>query len=252
MKGKIEVFSKEVISIGRNLSNDLRFPASLTIVSRNHAQIMREGNRFRLMDKSANGTFVNGKRASEDTFLKDGDVIEFAPGGPKVSFLTEMNEEGVYEEEHEEITIFPQRASSGKLPERNAENAQYIQMPDTLKQSRQSIVVELSNQPVQASLVIQYGPSIRSYKELPITIGRHPKCNFVLDRPGILNEHVQILYANDRYWVKDLTGQNQVCVNGQPIGFQQPLSVNDTISFSATGPIFRFIGEGRLAEAEEG
>ena len=54
-------------------------------MSRKHAEIIREGNRFKLVDLSANGTFVNGKRVKE-VYLKDGDVLTFAEGGPKVSF----------------------------------------------------------------------------------------------------------------------------------------------------------------------
>jgi len=84
-----------------------------------------------------------------------------------------------------------------------------------------------------------------------VTIGRHQKCGFILDEPGILNEHVQIFYAQECYWVKDLTGQGQVRVNRQPIPFHAPLSLNDTISLGPKGPVFRVIGEGRLAEAVE-
>ena len=91
MKGEIQEFSKETISIGRHPSSDLRLPTDLTIISRKHAEIIREGNQFRLIDRSTNGTFVNGKKITE-TLLRDGDVLEFADGGPKVSFLTQMKE----------------------------------------------------------------------------------------------------------------------------------------------------------------
>ena len=91
LKGQIQEFSDPEIVIGRKPSCHLRFPVDLTIVSREHATIIREGNRFRVVDKSANGTFVNGKRIKE-AYLKDGDVMSFAEGGPKVSFLTQMRE----------------------------------------------------------------------------------------------------------------------------------------------------------------
>ena len=91
MKGQIQEFAEGSILIGRHPSCHVRFPADVTVLSRTHAEIVRDGNQFRLVDKSTNGTFVNGKRITE-TFLKSGDVIAFAEGGPKVSFLTEVKE----------------------------------------------------------------------------------------------------------------------------------------------------------------
>ena len=49
-------------------------------VSRLHAQIVREGNRFRIRDlRSKNGTFVNGSRVGEEgEWLRNGDRIELS------------------------------------------------------------------------------------------------------------------------------------------------------------------------------
>ena len=47
--------------------------------------ICREGNQFKLIDHSTNGTFVNGARV-KDVFLEQGDILIFAEGGPKVCF----------------------------------------------------------------------------------------------------------------------------------------------------------------------
>jgi len=92
LKGEIQEFIEPAISIGRHPSCQVRFPADLATVSRKHAEITREGNQFKVIDHSANGTFVNGKQVKE-SLLKDGDVLEFSKGGPKVSFLTQMKEE---------------------------------------------------------------------------------------------------------------------------------------------------------------
>lgn len=86
-KGQIQEFSEPEIRIGRKPSCHIQFPKDLNIVSRDHARIVREGNRFKLVDLSANGTFLNGAPVRE-TYLKEGDVLMFAEGGPKVSFLT--------------------------------------------------------------------------------------------------------------------------------------------------------------------
>jgi pSer/pThr/pTyr-binding forkhead associated (FHA) protein len=50
----------------------------------------KEGNRFKLINHSKNGTYFNGKRILE-AYLKDGDVLIFSQGGPRVRFLTEKN-----------------------------------------------------------------------------------------------------------------------------------------------------------------
>ena len=70
LKGEIQELAESQISIGRQPSCHVCFPAKLTIISREHASIVREGNRFKLVDHSANGTFVNGKPVKE-VYLKD-------------------------------------------------------------------------------------------------------------------------------------------------------------------------------------
>lgn len=49
-------------------------------VSRNHARIRREGERYILEDLgSRNGTLLNGRRITDQTVLADGDRIQVAP-----------------------------------------------------------------------------------------------------------------------------------------------------------------------------
>ncbi|RLC04506.1 MAG: hypothetical protein DRH34_03960, partial [Deltaproteobacteria bacterium] len=91
LKGEIQEFGSNEIIIGRHASCDLQFPQDLIVISRKHANIIREGNRFKIIDHSTNGTFVNGERITE-AYLKNGDVIFFTEGGPKVSFLTRVGE----------------------------------------------------------------------------------------------------------------------------------------------------------------
>lgn len=224
LSGKESGFYGASISIGRHPSCDLRFSADLTHISRQHAEIVREGNQFKLIDHSTNGTFVNGKKVKK-VFLKDGDVLMFGEVGPQVSFLTQM-EEGLVEKEAPPAK--PQRVSSERAE-----------------------IPEVSVQPVKASLIIQYGPTIRSFKELPITIGKSSKCEYPMDHPALSDQHAQIFFGQDQYRVKDLTGQQLVRINHQPVGFEAPLKPNDELALSPQGPVFRFFGEGRLGEIEE-
>ena len=110
----------------------------------------------------------------------------------------------------------------------------------------------MSVQKVQAPLVVQYGPTLRSFKELPVTIGKNPSCDLSLEHPQILDKHAQLFFDQGQYWVKDLTGRNLILIDGQPVNLQGQLNPNSTLSLSPQGPTFRFLGGGRLAEFEEG
>jgi pSer/pThr/pTyr-binding forkhead associated (FHA) protein len=103
---------------------------------------------------------------------------------------------------------------------------------------------------VQAPVVIQYGPTLQSFKEVPVTIGTSPRADFTIDHPAVLEQHGQIFFYQNQYWVKDLTGQNKLFINKLPIAVQAPLNVDDELALSPEGPFFRFLGGGRLAEVE--
>jgi pSer/pThr/pTyr-binding forkhead associated (FHA) protein len=239
MKGQIQTFAEGVITIGRHPSCKMRLPADLTTVSRQHAEIVREGNQFRLIDHSANGTFVNGKRASE-VVLKSGDVLEFSEQGPKVSFLAEIRESALEEETPAPSPPLPKAAEPTPIPP-----------PSPSPPKKTETVPPPLVQPVKAPLIIQYGPTLRSFRELPVTIGRSSPCQFILEHPALAVQHAQIFFAQDRYWVKDLTGLRVVQINRRPIGDQAPIESNDELALTSHGPYFKFLGGGRLAEIAE-
>ena len=247
LKGQIQEFSEPEIVIGRKPSCHLRFPVDFTIVSREHATIIREGNRFRVVDKSANGTFVNGKRIKE-AYLKDGDVMSFAEGGPKVSFLTQMREAPLAPPQPEQTP--PPRPEPRFPPEPEpAGTAEHDAPPPP--PPRPSAPKDIMVQAAQAPLVIQYGPTLKSFKEVPVTVGKSPRSGFVLDHPQVFDEHLIIFFHNNQYWVKDLTGKDLVQVNRRPISVQAPLTAQDELALTPRGPVFRFLGAGRFAEVEE-
>jgi pSer/pThr/pTyr-binding forkhead associated (FHA) protein len=270
LKGEIQEFTEGTVSIGRHSSCQVRFPADITSISRKHAEIIREGNQFKLIDHSTNGTFVNGKRGKKETFLKTGDVLIFSEGGPKVSFLTQIKEDQVesipsprqepvkepVREHVREPVIKPAKEpikESIKEPERKP-----VREPAPPLEEKQSIIQQVIKsrdeqyiRTVKVPLAIQYGPTLRSFKELPVTIGKSSKCGFTIDHPAILDEHVQIFFSQNQYWIKDLTGQNLIQINNQPISFQASLKIDDNISLSPRGPVLRFLGEGRFVEVVE-
>lgn len=107
-----------------------------------------------------------------------------------------------------------------------------------------------SPQKVQVPLVIQFGPTLRSFKELPIEVGKGPTSDFTLEHEAIADRHAQFFFTQGQYYIKDLTGQNRILINGSPIELQVALNANDLVAFSAQGPVFRFLSGGRLVEVE--
>ncbi|MCX8117577.1 MAG: FHA domain-containing protein [Desulfobacterota bacterium] len=243
VNGKEAEFSSPSITIGRHPSSQLRFPGDLTYISRQHAEIVREGNQFKLIDHSTNGTYVNGKRVKE-IFLKDGDVLMFGEGGPQVSFLTRMAEGSL---ESEAVPVPPPRVTEkevGGEPPR-------IEKPSIPSPPPEPKISEVSPQVVKVPLIIQYGPTIRSFKQLPVTIGKGPACDYPLEHPALHDQHAQIFFSEGQYYVRDLTGQKLVHIDRRPIDFQAPLKASDELALTPQGPFFRFFGEGRLGEVEE-
>jgi pSer/pThr/pTyr-binding forkhead associated (FHA) protein len=246
LKGEIQEISEPEIVIGRFSTCQVQFPKELAIISRRHATIIREGNRFRLTDESANGTYLNGKRVSQ-AHLNDGDVIMFAKDGPKLSFLTKI-----------EQTVAPARTEHEKDPRPSTPSGVFPPLPERPPPSTPQKLDSHSSgsaasapQKTKAPLVIQYGPTLQSYNELPITLGSHTDCDFVMHHPAVLQRHAQIFFSEDNYWIKDLTGKQSVLINNTPIDSQAILRPDDVLTLGNRGPGFRFLGGGRLAEIEQ-
>ena len=221
LKGEIQEFTEKVLLIGRHHSCHVCFPKNLSIVSQHHALIVREGNQFKLIDQgSVNGTFLNGTLVHE-AYLKNGDVLTFAIGGPKVSFLTKIEESS----KQVETNALPSQA----LPERSSEKEQ------------------------KPPLVIQFGPTLNSARELPVTIGKQKleQSDVIISHPNVEDQHLRIFHHKNEYWVQDLTGKGLVLIDGAPVKDGVPLGDEDILSLSPHGPNFRYLGGGRLVEIEE-
>ena len=69
-----ETFEKNEISVGRVQGNDLVLPKGN--VSKHHARLLYREGRFIVTDlKSTNGTYVNGRKTSQATIVREGDKI---------------------------------------------------------------------------------------------------------------------------------------------------------------------------------
>ena len=240
LKGEIQELADPEIRMGRHPDCQVQFPKDVVTISRHHARIIREGNRFKLIDLSTNGSYVNGQRVSE-AYLKDGDVIMLAEGGPKISFLTQTGEQAV--------PSAP--AASAPTPQYSAPTPPPESIPKPQPTPPESNADQVIIESVKAPLAIQYGPALKSFHTLPVVLGRGPTCDFVINHPALMDKQAQIFFNQEQYWVKDLTGMGAVMLNGSPIQNQAPLAPDMQLALSPQGPKFRFLGGGRLAEIED-
>jgi len=252
LKGQIQEFSKPEIAIGRHPSCEVRFPADMKIVSRKHAQIIRVGNRFKLVDNSTNGTQVNGKPIKE-IFLNDGDVLTIAQGGAKLSFLTRISE-GAFKVEPQPPAEEPVPAAQAAPPKPSPlQTPAFPEAPSPPiidNKQQKPIAEEPPSAPVKAPLTILLGPTLRTFDTLPVSFGKDPGCEFVVAAHGLLSRQALIFFANNQYRVKDLTGQDLVKINNVPVKSGMTLNHDDALELSPDGPRFRFLAGGRLVEIE--
>ena len=250
LKGKIDSFTDTEITLGRHPSCHVTFPRELNYISRKHAQIIREGNRFKLIDLSANGTLLNGKPIKEK-FLNDGDVVFMTEAGPKFSFIKELsNETTDIPHPHNPLETRPFRPvethqppsptpSAPPAPEKTAHPVSSAPSPVSGKESIRGTV------PADQQLVIQYGLGIMSFKQFPIIMGSHPDCDLKLQEDNIYPKHAEITFADNAYIVNDLTGQGVVTLNGMP-AVKLSMKIGAILKISPSGPTFELVGKGRL------
>lgn len=258
LKGQIQDFTQFPVQIGRHSSCQVRFEKDLTTISRHHARIERQGNRFRIIDASTNGTYVNGKRIA-DVYLRDGDVITFAENGPKASFLTRIEAEkkpvppAPSVQPEPTAPVPPPISAPAPVPPPPAAPSTPPPPRPQSPEPRMTVGPDLEIPVIStnAPLVIQFGPTLQSYNLLPVSIGTDPACDFVIASNALAGRHVQIFFSDDAYYAKDLTGRSMVSINGRPVGTQSVLAQGAELSLSEQGPKFRFLGGGRLAEIQD-
>lgn len=76
------------IQMGRAADCEVRFDESFKTVSRHHAAIVREGDKWKLVHLSeSNSTFLNGQKIQHEWYLQNGDEIQLSINGPKLGFI---------------------------------------------------------------------------------------------------------------------------------------------------------------------
>jgi pilus assembly protein CpaF len=106
-----EAFDKNEINVGRVQGNDLMLPKGN--VSKHHARLLFRDGRFIVTDlKSTNGTYVNGRKISQATIVREGDKIYIG------DFVLRLETAGQGAAVGGEATYLPADDSQGSTPAR--------------------------------------------------------------------------------------------------------------------------------------
>lgn len=194
-------------TIGRSSSNDICIPEQH--VSRQHAVITYREGMFMINDlDSANGTFVNNEKISDEMPLMAGDEIRLYV--PTLQFLAA--DAGDYEEAEKTgtlITAVPSGASGGRLI--------------------------VTNGPREGDVYLLQLPEV--------TIGRatsNADWEIALLDPAVSRPHAKIVKMDDVWFLQDLGSSNGTLVNNNPVSEKgRALKDGDIITMGATMLLFR-------------
>ena len=76
------------IELGRDKNCGVRFDETFETVSRRHAAIVKDGDKWKLITLSnTNSTFINGQKIDNEWYLQNGDEIQLSVNGPKLGFI---------------------------------------------------------------------------------------------------------------------------------------------------------------------
>lgn len=122
--------------------------------------------------------------------------------------------------------------------------------PDDKKHNATKIKKNLTaiKQP-EGLFTLQYGITIRSFRQHMVTLGSDTTNDFVLPHQQVSNRHTKIYFQNNHYYLSIFSDSCTTLLNGKLVNNDVPLQENDIIVFGNGGPEMRYLGTGRLAEA---
>lgn len=94
--GECQQIIVDQIELGRDPKCQVRFDESFTTVSRRHAAIVRDGDKWKLIQLSkTNSTYLNGRKIENEWYLQNGDEIQLSTNGPKLGFIADSGDKGL-------------------------------------------------------------------------------------------------------------------------------------------------------------
>jgi len=86
--GEAQEIIVDDIELGRSAKCQVRFDESFTTVSRQHAAIKKDGEKWKLVHLSeGNSTLLNGDKIAKEWYLQNGDEIQLSVRGPRLGFI---------------------------------------------------------------------------------------------------------------------------------------------------------------------
>jgi len=202
-KGRRLTLTKETISLGRHIENDICIDTDLA--SRHHARLFWDHGRGYLMDcESLNGTMVNGQRIWTPALLQTGDVV--SAGGRSFRF----------ELAHTAPDMPPIAADTAVL-------GTVVPGQDHAVASAELVVEAAGQQPGQRFPL----------RALVTTLGRDPENTIVLADASVSRRHAQIVRQQQGDYLEDLESRNGTFVNGTLLTAPQLLQPGDEIRLGA-------------------
>lgn len=90
--GKVQEIIVDYIELGRDPKCQVRFGDDMKTVSRRHASIAAQGEKWVIKNlSSTNQTLVNGRPVANEWFLQSGDEFQLSADGPKMGFIIPQN-----------------------------------------------------------------------------------------------------------------------------------------------------------------
>jgi len=232
------LLKEEGASIGRGEGNELLL--SDRSVSRRHARIIREGERWFLEDLgSSNGTFIEGRKIKKEELISG---TEFRIGKFNVLFeeekKPEIDKEGTIIEKEEEGTAVRDIPKEGtKLEEIDPERTICRdELPEDIGETdlRKAMLVALDGPQKGKTYLLN---------DSEFTIGRGEENQLTVADPSVSLSHAVIVPQGELFLLKDRESRNGTLVNGKQIK-EKTLKMGDIIKI---GPQeFRFVERGEI------
>jgi pSer/pThr/pTyr-binding forkhead associated (FHA) protein len=228
--GREYTIGERPLRLGRDAGSDV--VVSGHEVSRNHAEIERDPDGYLLVDRSVNGTYVNGERIGKTHRLSRADVIRI--GNDEFRFYADARHSG------------PQMMPAAAAEPEPAPSQPPSGAPQRLSDTMFGVPVSRNTPPSSMALPLAsflFRSGELKGKRLPIkvpvvNIGRGDYNDVVISDPSVSTMHAK-LQRREAIWIlTDLGSTNGTFVEGERLTGEVPLSPGTTLKFGDVSALF--------------
>jgi ABC transport system ATP-binding/permease protein len=214
--------TRNSIWLGRDPHCDIVMEADAVMVSRKHAEIRHEGDKYVVYDNgSFNGTLINEQRISAPTQIYHDDQIQLGLGGPVLRFNLPSSVAPKGASLAGQRAVAPSQMGTLEGPPPVAGSTMVFNVGDISQQ----MAKDQSRQP-QLLMSLTFG----SKQEL--IIGRAENNDIRLDGLQISNQHARLVRTASGVDIEDLNSTNGIYIAGNRIS-RQTVTMNDAIQIGS-------------------